>query len=290
VTFLAIARVGVVNVVMSAWFANRLDQVVVYPRTYLIAEAIVGGFTLFFILLLTMFVGELVWRERQLGMDQIQDAAPVGPGQQLVGRALGLVAAMAILQATLILAGIAVQAVRGYHDFQLGLYLRTIYLVEFPFVLQYALLAFLVHTVVDNKAVGHVLLIAWWVVLIAAGSMGLEHQLYQFGATAPYTYSDMNGFGHFVPRLATYIGYWTAFSLALGVVAYLLWVRGTDTSWAVRRAQARARFGRGARLALGGSSAATVALGGFAFYNTSVLHHYANRKERNAFTAEYEKR
>src|SRR5205085_2905398 len=79
VSFLAIATVGAVNVVMTAWFANRMDQVTVYPRTYLIADAVVGGFGLFFVVLLTTFVGELVWRERQLGADQIQDALPVSP-------------------------------------------------------------------------------------------------------------------------------------------------------------------------------------------------------------------
>ena len=290
VTFLAIATVGVVNVVMAAFYADRLDQVTVYPRTYLIANAIVGGFGLFFVILLTMFVGELVWRERQQGSDQIQDALPVGPGVHLVGRALGLMAAMAALQAVLILAGIAVQAAKGYHEFQLGLYLRTVYLVEFPFVLQYALLAFLVHTVVNNKPVGHVLLIAWWVVLIVFESVGLEHLLYRFGVTPPYTYSDMNGFGHFVPRLATISAYWTAVALALGVIAHLFWVRGTDTAWRTRVAAARARLTGGARAALGGTAAASLAFGGFAFYNTNVLHDYENRKGRNARVAEHERR
>ncbi|AHG90273.1 hypothetical protein J421_2736 [Gemmatirosa kalamazoonensis] len=181
VSFLAIATVGAVNVIMSAWFANRMDQVTVYPRTYLIADAVVGGFGLFFVILLTTFVGELVWRERQLGADQIQDALPVSPALHLVGRAAGLVGAMAVLQAVLILAGIAVQTVKGYHEYELSVYLRTVFLIEFPFVLQYALLAFVVHTVVNNKAVGHVLLLAWWVSLITLDTLGFEHLLYQFG-------------------------------------------------------------------------------------------------------------
>jgi ABC-type transport system involved in multi-copper enzyme maturation permease subunit len=289
VSFLAIATVGAVNVIMSAWFANRMDQVTVYPRTYLIADAVVGGFGLFFVILLTTFVGELVWRERQLGADQIQDALPVGPGTHLVGRALGLVGVMAVLQLVLIAAGMVVQTVKGYYNFELSIYFRTVFLIEFPFVLQYALLAFLVHTVVNNKAVGHVVLLAWWVSLITLDTLGFEHLLYQFGSTARYTYSDMNGYGHFMGRTSTFIGYWTAFALALSVIAYLFWVRGTDTSWTVRRAAARVRFRGAARGVLGGATAATMALGGFAFYNTNVLHTYANRKSRDAFQAEYEK-
>ncbi|HEY0778430.1 MAG TPA: M1 family aminopeptidase [Gemmatirosa sp.] len=290
VTFLAIATVGAVNVITAAWFAGRGTQTSVYPRTYLIADAVVGGFSLFFVILVTMFVGEVVWRERQLGADQIQDSLPVSPALHLVGRALALLGAMGLLDLVLIAAGIAVQTVRGYHDYELGIYLRTVFLIEFPFVLQYVLLAFVVHTLVNNKAVGHVVLIAWWVVQAVFVAVGLEHLLYQFAQTAPYTYSDMNAYGHFVPRLATFIGYWTALALALGVVAYLAWVRGTDATRATRLAHARARFGAGARLALGGTLGATAALGAFAFYNTNVLHTYANKKARNAFTAEYEKR
>jgi ABC-type transport system involved in multi-copper enzyme maturation permease subunit len=290
VTFLAIATVGTVNVVMTAWFAGRSTQEVVLPRTYLIADAVVNGFGLFFVVLLTMYVGELVWRERSLRTDQIQDALPVSPTVHLVGRALGLLGVMAVLQLVLILAGMAVQTVRGYHEYELLVYLRTVFLVEFPFVLQYALFAFLVHTVVNNRSVGNVVLIAFWVLMITLDAIGFEHLLYQFGRTAPYTYSDMNGYGHFVPRLATFIGYWTAMALVMGVLAALAWVRGTGATRGTRLTDARARFGPRARLALGAAGGATAAFGGFAFYNTNVLHTYAGKKSRNAYVAGYEKK
>lgn len=287
--FLAIVTVGTVNVIMSAWYASQQNELTVLPRTYIIADAVVNGFGLFFVILLTMFVGELVWRERQLGADQIQDAMPTGPATHLAGRILGLVAAMALLQIPLILGGMAVQALKGFHDYEPLLYVKIVYLVEFPFVLQYALLAFFVHTVVNNKAVGHVVLIAFWVVLIVLGAMGLEHRMYQYGQTAPYVYSDMNGFGHFVPRLLAFMAWWTAIAVALGVISYLWWVRGTDTSRNVRGAAARARLATPARLVLAGTAVAAAATGVFVLYNTNVLHAYRNEDARNKATAEYEK-
>lgn len=289
VTFLAIFTVGTVNVIMSAWFSSQSSEVTVLPRTYLMAEAIVGAFSLFFVILLTMFVGELVWRERQTGADQLQDAMPVGPGVHLAGRVLGLIAAMALLQVPLVLGGMAVQAVRGFHEFQPLLYLQIVLLVEFPFVLQYALLAFFVHTLVNNKAVGHVLLIAFWVVMMVFGALGWEHLLYQFGRTAPYVYSDMNGFGHFVPRILAFMAWWTAVAIVLGIVAYLYWVRGTDASPAVRRAEARGRLRGRTRLLLGGTATAAAAVAVFILWNTNVLHAYRNERARNRATVEYEK-
>lgn len=290
VTFLAIVTVGTVNVIMNAWFATQNNDVVVYPRTYLIAQAVVGGFGLFFVILLTMFVGELVWRERQMGADQIQDAMPVGPGIHLVGRVLGLIAAMALLQVPLVLGGMLVQTLRGYHEYQPLLYVQIVLLVEFPFVLQYALLAFFVHTVVNNKAVGHVLLIAFWVVMIVFNAMGWEHLLYQYGSTAPYTYSEMNGFGHFIPRILAFMAWWTAIAVGLGIVAYLYWVRGTDNSPAVRRAAAQERLRGRTRWWLSGTATAAAAVAVFILWNTNVLHAYRNQKARNHATVQYEKK
>jgi hypothetical protein len=290
VTFLAIATVGAVNVFMTAWYADRQDQVRVHPRTYLIADAIVGGFGLFFIILLTMFVGEMVWRERQQHTDQIQDALPVGPGVHLAGRLLALVGAMAMLQLVMIGAGMLVQTIKGYTNYELTVYLRTIYLIEFPFVLQYALLAFAVHALVNNKAVGHVVLIGFWVANIVMETMGYDHRLLTFGYTTPYQYSDMNGYGHFVPRLATFIGYWTFFAAGLGVLAYLYWVRGTETAWRIRRRAAAARFAAPARLGLSGAGVGMLGVGAFAFWNTNVLHPYRNRDDRQALQAEFERR
>ena len=39
-------------------------------------------------------------------------------------------------------------------------------------------------------------------------NFGWENTLYLPGATPPYIYSDMNGYGHFVPALFWSITYW----------------------------------------------------------------------------------
>jgi hypothetical protein len=126
--------------------------------------------------------------------------------------------------------------------------------------------------------------------MIVFSSLGWEHRLLQFGNTAPYVYSDMNGFGHFVPRIVTFIAFWTAFSILLGVVAYLYWVRGTDAGVAVRRAEARGRLRGPARLLLGGTAVAAAAIATFILWNTNVLHAYRNEKARNHATVQYEKK
>ena len=87
-------------------------------------------------------------------------------------------------------------------------------------------------------------MIVYFLVISFAPLMGLEHNLYKYGVTTNFTYSDMNGFGPFLPRVRVFEAYWAAAALLLAVAAYLFWVRGTTTDWRGRLAIARRRFTR----------------------------------------------
>ncbi len=151
-------------------------------------------------------------------------------------------------------------------------------------------LAIAVHAIVDNKYVGHFVMVVYYVLLLFASQLGLEHNLYKFGNVPAAVYSDMNGYGHFLPRVRAFQAYWGAASLLLLVVALLFWSRGTASSWRERLAAAKERLD-GATLGVAGAALlAFVALGGFIFYNTNVLNRYETPTDRQALQAEYEKR
>lgn len=58
------------------------------------------------------------------------------------------------------------------------------------------------------------------------GDVFWAEQLLKYDGTIPYTYSDMNGYGHFVaPLLWVNLSYIAA-ALLLAVLTSLLWVRG----------------------------------------------------------------
>ena len=117
-------------------------------------------------------------------------------------------------------------------------------------------------------------MVVYYVLLLFAGALGLEHNLYKFGSVPGAIYSDMNGYGHFLPRLRAFQAYWAAASVLLLVVAYLFWTRGTPASWKERWVQARARLDtRSGGLALA-SALLFIALGGFIFWNTNILNRY----------------
>src|SRR2546421_10652819 len=97
--------------------------------------------------------------------------------------------------------GIAVQASLGYYNFELAVYLKELYLLDFAGVLSYFLFALFVQTLVSNKFVGHAIVIGSVLFVPVLYRYGFENRLYLFGETSPYTYSDMNGYGHFVPAV-----------------------------------------------------------------------------------------
>ena len=61
---------------------------------------------------------------------------------------------------------------------------------------------------VSNKFIGHGIVIGIFVLQPILFNFGLGEHPLSPGATPPYTYSDMNGYGHFVPALFWSITYW----------------------------------------------------------------------------------
>ena len=289
IPFLTITVIGMVNVFMSSWYADSFYDSKLYPVTYSMAETIAGAFGVFFVILITVYSGELVWRERTIKADQIVDALPVPSAYAIAGRLLGFVGALAMLLAACAMAAMFVQLLKGYTNFELPLYLRFLYLTELPSLVELTLLAFFVHTMINNKYVGHLVMLVLFVGLPVLVNLGVEHRLVQFGRTPGFTYSDMNGFGNYIARISWYTGYWTAFGLLLAVVATVFWVRGTESTMRFRLATATGRLTR--RVVISGATfaALTVLLGGAVYYNSDTLNRYDTKPERRKERARYER-
>ena len=70
------------------------------------------------------------------------------------------------------------------------------------------MLAIFVQTVVNNKYLGHFVMVLYIVATIALPPAGFQDYLFRFGQTPPVTYSDMNGYGPFLQPLIWFRLYW----------------------------------------------------------------------------------
>jgi hypothetical protein len=240
-----IVVVGLINLGIAVTSAEVVFGQTAWPVTYTVVEVTSSQFTLFFMVLIALFAGELVWRERELGADQIVDALPGQTSATMVGKFLGLVLVEGALLAFLMGAGMLYQLASGYSRFEPFLYITFLFGTVLPSLVQLTALAVLIHVVANQKYLGHALVIFALILRMLAPTMGLEHPLTRFAVVAPFRYSDMNGYGPYVPGLVWTTLYWSAVAVLLGVVAYLTWVRGSEPSWQVRRRAAAQRW-RGA--------------------------------------------
>ena len=269
-------------------FAGHVAEQNVWPVTYLMVQAVEGSALLFLYIVATLYAAELLWRERDTHFNGIHDALPMRESTDWLSRFTAIVVVELILLTVAMLIGILMQTIAGYYHYELLQYVKELYIVTFPQVLIFALLALFIQTVVSNKFVGHGIVIGIFVLMPILFSFGWENTLYLVGQTPPYTYSDMNGYGHFVPALFWSITYWLAIAAVLGVISVALARRGAEESLGARARLAWQRAPRLAPLALLFALVA-VGAGSWYFYNAHVLNEYLNSKARRDIQADYER-
>ncbi len=262
-----------------------------YVLTFLTAS-LTNPFTPWVIipLLIILYAGELVWREREAGLGEITDAAPVPEGVLFLGKLLGLGLLLLVWMALLTLAGVLIQVRLEYHTFEIGLYLRVLFGLQLPEYLLFAVLALVIQGLVNQKYIGHFVVLLAYVFIAFAAMLGVKHHLLVFASAPKWFYTDMRGFGPSLAPWAWFLGYWAAWALLLVVVAILLWVRGKEGNIGVRLRMARGRFTPSTAWIAAVALSLLLVVGGFIFYNTNVLNEYASADEWLERRAEYERR
>jgi ABC-2 type transport system permease protein len=286
--FWAITVLLAVFALINGYFAGHLEDRNVWPVTFLMLQAVEGSSTLFLYIIATLYAGELIWRERDTGFAGIQDALPMRETTDWLAKFFAIAFVELVLLTVVMLCGITMQTVLGYYHYELLQYCKELYLIVFPQVLGFTLLAFFVQTVVSNKFLGHAIVIGIFVLDPVLFRFGIENTLVLPGQTPPYTYSDMNGYGHFVPALAWSIVYWTSIFVVLAVVSIAFSRRGAEDGWRARSALAKRRL---PRLVPAIVLFAFVAIGSGAwyYYNSHVLNEFLTTKQQRDIQAQYER-
>ena len=225
-------------------------------------------------LLIVFFAGELVWREREAGLGEITDATPVPEWVLFLGKFLGLGLVLVVFMALLMTAGMLAQVMHGLSRLRDRAVPEVLFGLQLPEYLLFALLALVVHVLVNQKYVGHLVALIAYVFIALASMLGIEHNLLVYGAGPGWSYTDMRGFGAVARAVAVVqalLGRVGAAARGGGEAAL-----GARQGERPRRAapagapSLHASDGRAAAAAVG----LILTLGGFIFYNTNVLNEY----------------
>lgn len=241
-------------------------------------------------ILVALSAGELAWREREARMASIADVTPVPEWLSLLGKFLALGLMLALTEFVFLLSGVAVQAMLGYHHFEIGLYIKILFGLQLPGYLLFAALAMAIHVLVNQKYVGNVLAIIAFIGIQLAGELGVEHNLLLYGNAPGWTYSEMGGFGGQIGPWLWFTFYWSGWALLFALITYLFWVHGEESGLRQRLASARRRLTRWPAMIGAAALAIVIGAGGFVFYNTNVLNRYFTEADMDQRRAEYERR
>ena len=289
IPFWGIGLLMVIFCAINGFFAGQVSGVKVWPVTYLMLDVLQGGASLFLYIVAALYAGELIWRERDVRFDQIHDALPQKDWTDWLSKFAALVLVEGLLLTIVMVVGVIMQTVAGFYRYELLHYLRELYFIWLPQLVLVVLLALFVHTVVRNKFVGHAIIIGFFVLVPVLYRYGIENRLLLYGEITPYTYSEMNGYGHFVKALFWINAYWLGVGGLFGALAVVLARRGTETKLKIRMKMMRERFPRAA-----GSAALCLVLamaaGAWFYYNAHVVNEYRTTKQNRTRQAEYERR
>jgi ABC-type transport system involved in multi-copper enzyme maturation permease subunit len=288
--FIILVILGLMLVILTAYVIGEVRGTPTYPVTRFMLQSVVLGMALFVTITIIFYSGELIRREHTLKLDGINDALPVPNWVYLFSKVLTLVAVAATFMALGILSTICVQTIKGFFDFEPGLYARGFLFVTLYFIL-FSVLAVFLQVVSKSRFSGYLLaIVIFLMTTYGLHQLGLEHELYRYGGAVDVRYSDMNGHGHLLVPFLWVKLYWGFVAGALIVLSVLFWRRGTETAARIRLAVAGRRLHGRLRLLLAVTVLGFIATGSFIFYNTNVLNEYFPGRRVDAMRADYEKK
>jgi ABC-2 type transport system permease protein len=260
------------------------------PVTYQVLDLTQAGFRLFSLIIVTFYAGELVFRERDVGMQDIVDATRAPTWVPYLAKIGALFLVCISLEIATGLVALFSQLVRGYFAIDLRLYVIELFVIDLTGITLAASLALVIQVLVNHKYLGHGVMVLYYVASTIFGAIGLEDPLFRFGSEPSTPYSDMNAYGHFLRPFAWFRIYWWGAALVLFVLGYVLFVRGREMRFRRRLGLGRKRLGPlPITVALLGV-VAFVSAGGFIFYNTHVLNRFETAKDGERKRASYEKK
>lgn len=282
--------IGLAFTALNLVFSQTMYGTPSYPLTANVITTVIGSMSLSSLIVAVFYGGELVWRERDVKINEIIDAAPAPGWAMFVPKILAIFSVLLLMSLVGMLTGVLYQLVLGAQSIDAGLYLIAYVLPQTIDLLLIAVLAVFFQVISPNKYLGWGLVLVWFVSRIFLSNLGYNNMLYLFGGGPGEPLSDMNGSGGFWIGGMIARAYWACFGLLLLVLAHWAWPRGTVVAvWPRLK-------GMGKRITLASGATALAAVGGmigtglFINHNIKVLNTYQTADEREAQTAAYERK
>ena len=289
--FVVLIVIGILIAGFVAYQSNQIYGTPSLPLTRYMVVQISAGISLFSIIILIIYAGEAVHRTRKNKTFEFYDALPVSNSTLYLSKIAALIGVSILLTLLGIVVGILYQTFNGYFNYELGMYFTYNFAKIFPGYIATLLLAFFIHVLVNNKFLGHFIVVAIYigVPLLMTLAFKTNNPLVVFGGVPGSFLSDLNGFGHYLYGEFWLNLYWILFTCILAVIGKIFWNRGFFSSAKERLKLAGQR--------LNGKTIgytlffvlAFIAVGAYSFYNLKVLNQLEDGDYSEKLSADSEK-
>ena len=261
-----------------------------YPLTYFMIDAISGSSSLFVLIILVFFSGELVWRDRDVQVNEVIDSTPHSTLIPLFSKTLSLFSLSVVIHLILVIIAIIYQLLNGYTDIEFSLYLKDYLFNLFPvyFTMCAALVA--IQVIVNNKYLGYmvsiIVLLLFDIVLLI---LDINSNMLSIGSTPYMIYSDLNGFGPSNIGVFWFSLYWMLFGLLFLTLSGTIWNRGSKKSFKERLNSVKSNTSKKYSIILSSLGVLFVLTASFVYYNTQILNSYKSSDDSEKLAVSYEK-
>ena len=288
--FIIISLLAIILAVSTILVSNTILETPTLPVTWQILLFGSGSIGLFINLLTFLYTGMILQRDHTTGMASLIHSTPTKTWVIFGSKLCAISLMQIILLSTIIIMGIIIQGVQGYYHFEIGLYIKQLFGIQFIGLFIWSLLALSIHTVFKNYFIGFFILLLVSIGQNFLGSVGIEQMMFKFNQAPPTPYSDMNGFGHFLSEYFIYRIYWLTLGVALFISAFWIFPRGSYPSWKERLVLAKKRIKVINLSTFIGLLIVFFSLGSYIYYVDNIKYERLSSNEREASAAEWEKK
>ena len=247
----------------------------------------------YMLILLAIFAGELLFKERSSQVWHITDTLPVPTWVTWLSKYLAMGAVAFLFSLTLLIPGLVAQVLQGYFDIEWSVYFNDIFSYHFGWLnyLMVIALAFFLGAVTVNRFTGHILTVAIIFFIVVFSDMGVIEQVrFMFPFTPGIDdYSEMNGYGVYGDAAGWYAVLWGTLALALLLAGLWFWNRGCIQSAAKRFSLKKTQLNVAGKIGIVVLLGAFFSLQHYVVANDHKLGNFKTDNQKQAEDAEYEK-
>lgn len=288
--FWIILSTGIVFLGFVFWMGNNYNGVPDFPRTVMLLDIFNDVFPFFIFFIIVFYTGETLHRDRLTRYAFINDSLPP-PNWVLNGSKLIALLIVGFGLALIpLVTGIVVQTIKGFHHYNLPIYLTYLFCVILPELLEMVVFAYTVHVIINNKFVGHGIAAFIWIAVFFLRTSGIfNYNLLLYSYTPWYGISDMDGLGHMIIPVNWFNLYWLLCAGLLIIVSALFYYRGVISSFKERLQLVPERFDKKTRLFAAVVLISFLSVAAYNYFNVSYLNNFTTNTENDNRAIIYEK-